>query len=49
MPYLDRVVKEVLRWRPPIPMVFRSASEDVQLGGFLIPKGVNIKHERFLY
>lgn len=40
MPYLFNVLRESLRFCPPIPYVYRRASEDVNLGGYTIPKNV---------
>ena len=40
MPYLFKVLRESLRFYPPIPIVFRRASEAVDLGGYSIPKNV---------
>ena len=42
MPYLFNVLRESLRFCPPIPYVVRRASEDVNLGGYTIPKNVCI-------
>ncbi|ESK87004.1 cytochrome p450 [Moniliophthora roreri MCA 2997] len=40
LPYTRAVVKEVLRWRPPVPMgVFRTTAEDDIYNGYYIPKG----------
>ena len=40
LPYIEAVVKEVLRWHPVAPMGLphTSTTEDV-VGGYLIPKG----------
>lgn len=35
---LEKVVKETLRVRPPIPIMLRSAGEETVLGGYRIPK-----------
>lgn len=35
---LDKVVKETLRLRPPIPIMLRSAGEESVLGGYRIPQ-----------
>jgi len=35
---LEKVVKETLRMRPPIPIMLRSAGEETVLGGYRIPK-----------
>lgn len=32
MPYAGAVVKEVIRYRPPVPMVWRRALEDIEVG-----------------
>lgn len=37
--YLDAVVSEVLRLKPPVYFIPRMAVRDVEAGGFLIPKG----------
>jgi cytochrome P450 len=37
--YLDAVIKETLRTRPPVLDAVRTATEDITLGGYLIPKG----------
>ncbi|KAK3925477.1 Cytochrome P450 4C1 [Frankliniella fusca] len=38
--YTDRVLKEVLRYAPPIAVIFRVATEDVKLpSGTLVPQG----------
>lgn len=42
LPYLDAVVKESLRIRPIIPMLARQALRPVNIGGWDIPKGVNV-------
>jgi cytochrome P450 len=39
LPYTDAVVKESMRLYPPAWMLGRSANEDLELGGFQIPKG----------
>ena len=42
LPYLDAVFKEGLRLYPTIPATPRSAQQDTELGGFLIPKGSRV-------
>ncbi|KAK3913200.1 Cytochrome P450 4C1 [Frankliniella fusca] len=38
--YTERALREVLRYAPPVPLVFRTASEDVKLpSGVLVPRG----------
>jgi cytochrome P450 len=40
LPYIDAIVKEVLRWHPVAPMGLpHMTSEDDIYNGFLIPKG----------
>lgn len=39
MPYLDQVIKEVLRLVPPVGGGFREVLQDCEYGGFRIPKG----------
>ena len=42
MPIMDKVLKESLRLRPPIPIMLRSAAEDVSLEGYGVKKGTPI-------
>ncbi|CAH1099038.1 unnamed protein product [Psylliodes chrysocephalus] len=42
MKYLDQVVKEMLRFRSPIPVIERILEEDLKLGDIIYPKGVTI-------
>jgi cytochrome P450 len=42
MPYTEAVVKEVLRLRPPFPLLQRAAQADDEIGGYAIPKGTVI-------
>lgn len=39
MRYTDAVVKEVVRYRPPVPLVWRKALQDLEVGGKRIPQG----------
>jgi cytochrome P450 family 135 len=40
--YLDAVVKEVLRLRPVIALVLRRLTEPMEIGGRMLPAGVNV-------
>jgi cytochrome P450 len=40
--YLDAVVKETLRLRPPVPVVVRNLLEPLRLGGYEIPAGTTV-------
>ncbi|KAJ1521338.1 hypothetical protein ONE63_003014 [Megalurothrips usitatus] len=41
--YLERTIKEVLRYAPPVPFVFRIATDDVRLpSGTLVPRGAYV-------
>ncbi len=46
--YLDAVVKEVLRLRPVIALVLRRLTEPMEIGGRLLPAGVNIAPSIYL-
>ena len=39
LPYAERVIKESLRLYPPAYAILRLATEDVEIGGYTIPKG----------
>lgn len=45
MPYLDAVMKEVLRFVPPVGGAFRKSKEDFEYKGFLIPKGWTVIYQ----
>jgi len=40
--YLDAVVKETLRLRPPVPVVVRNLLEPMRLGGYDLPAGMTV-------
>jgi cytochrome P450 len=40
--YLDAVIKETLRLRPVLPVVVRRLVESMEIGGHLLPAGVNV-------
>lgn len=43
LPYINALVKEVLRWHPVVPMnVAHASSQDDVCEGYLIPKGSSI-------
>jgi len=42
LPYTEMVVKESMRLYPPAPGVGRIAVEDVEIGGYQVPKGTNV-------
>lgn len=45
--YTDHVVRESLRLYPPAFAVFRTATEDISLGGYVIPEGTNVTIPQF--
>jgi cytochrome P450 len=42
LPYAERVLKETMRLYPPAWVTGREAGEDVEVGGYVIPKGAQI-------
>jgi cytochrome P450 len=45
MTYLDRVLKEVLRFTPPVGGGFRRVIEDCQFNGYHLPKGWVVQYQ----
>ncbi|KAJ6634646.1 Cytochrome P450 4C1 [Pseudolycoriella hygida] len=43
MKYLERVIKEAMRLYPPVPIIGRRLSENIQLDEYCIPEGCMIK------
>ncbi|RPD52976.1 cytochrome P450 [Lentinus tigrinus ALCF2SS1-7] len=39
LPYIDCIVSELMRWRPPIPFAWRALRQDDNFRGYVIPKG----------
>ena len=46
--YADAVVKETLRLRPPISLVLRRLKEPMEIGGHMLPAGVNVAPSIYL-
>jgi cytochrome P450 len=42
MSYLNAVCSEVLRFYPPVPLIFRDAAQDTSIQGHFVPKGTRI-------
>ncbi len=42
LPYTDMVIKESMRMFPPVYLLARSPAEDVEIGGYTIPRGTEI-------
>ncbi|EEB95668.1 hypothetical protein MPER_05321 [Moniliophthora perniciosa FA553] len=39
LPYVEALMREVMRWRPVTPLAFHAALEDDVIDGYFIPKG----------
>jgi cytochrome P450 len=48
LPFLERVLKESMRILPPVPYTIRSATADVEMGGFKVPKNSRVICSHFL-
>ncbi len=46
--YTERVLRETMRYYPPIYVLFREALEDVTIDGYLIPKGTKVTVPQFI-
>jgi cytochrome P450 len=46
--FLERVIKESMRVLPPVPYTIRSATADVEMGGFKVPKNSRVLCSHFL-
>ena len=44
MKYTWRVASEMLRINPPVNLNFRRTMQDIEYGGFIIPKGWQVCH-----
>ena len=42
LPYIDALVKEVLRWSPPLPIIPNRVMKDDVYRGYLIPAGATV-------
>lgn len=47
LPYVACIVKELLRYNPPIPLVPHATIEDDVYNGYVIPKGRSINIDSF--
>ncbi|MDY7022665.1 MAG: cytochrome P450, partial [Cyanobacteriota bacterium] len=45
MPYLDQVLKEVLRFVPPVGGAFRQVIETCEFNGYTLPKGWSVLYQ----
>ncbi len=42
LPYTEAIIKESMRLHPPVWSISRNAAEDVELGGYIVPKGTDV-------
>src|SRR5262249_52385590 len=42
LPYTEMIIKESLRMYPPVASIGRDTAEDIELGGYLLPKGTSL-------
>jgi cytochrome P450 len=42
LPFLDAVINESLRIIPPVPVTWRLAADDLEIGGYEIPRGSEV-------
>ncbi|CEL94106.1 unnamed protein product [Vitrella brassicaformis CCMP3155] len=47
LPFLDAVITETLRWEPIVVQLSRMAEEDLEIGGYLVPKGWQVDYNLF--
>ena len=45
LPYTDSVITEAMRLYPPVYLIGREATQDLELGGYRVKKGYTIFHE----
>lgn len=47
LPYTEQIIKESMRLMPPAWMIQREATEDVSIGGYVIPKGADVAMSQY--